>query len=113
MKARVAIAKDLTKAHIRASAIKMLTWNGFTVWVQNNLAVRGRKFIGKRGLADVMGFRNKDGVIVACEIKTLNDRFSSDQITFLNDVKKAGGDAYIATQVGNRVELREWEYQKL
>lgn len=103
--------KELTKSHIRATAIKMLTWSGNTVWVQNNLAVRGRKFIGKRGQADVMGFRNKDGVIVACEIKTLNDRLSPDQITFLNDVKKAGGIAYIATQEGNQVVLKGWEVQ--
>ena len=101
--------KELSKAQIRASAIKMLTWSGYTVWVQNNLAVRGRKFIGKRGQADVMGFRNKDGVIVACEIKTLNDRLSDDQIDFLNDVKKAGGLAYLAIQSGTQVELREWE----
>lgn len=103
--------KDLTKSHIRATAIKMLTWSGNTVWVQNNLAVRGRKFIGKRGQADVMGFRNKDGVIVACEIKTINDRLSTDQITFLNDVKKAGGVVYIATQEGSRVVLKEWKVQ--
>lgn len=101
--------KELTKAQIRATAIKMLTWSGCTVWVQNNLAVRGRKFIGKRGQADLMGYRNKDGVIVACEIKTLNDRLSDDQILFLNEVKKAGGLAYIATQEGNQVVLKGWE----
>ena len=108
MKTRPTIT-PLTKATIRATAIKMLTWNGYTVWVQNNLAVRGRKFIGKRGQADVMGFRNKDGVIVACEIKTLNDRLSDDQITFLNDIKKAGGVAYLAVQEGSQVVLKEWE----
>lgn len=102
-------AKPLTKAHIRASAIKELTWRQCTVWIQNNLAVKGRKFIGKRGQSDLIGFRNKDCVLVACEIKTLNDRLSPDQITFLNDVKKAGGLAYIAQQEGNHVELREWE----
>lgn len=112
MRRSTGIIKELSKAHIRATAIKMLTWSGCTVWVQNNLAVRGRKFIGKRGQADVMGFRNKDGVIVACEIKTLNDRFSPDQITFLNDVKKAGGVAYIATQEGSNVVLKEWEVKK-
>ncbi len=101
--------KELTQAQIRATAIKILTSNGNTVWVQNNLAVRGRKFIGKRGQADVMGFRNKDGVIVACEIKTLNDRLSDDQILFLNDVTKAGGLAYIACQEGSQVVLKEWE----
>lgn len=105
--------RELTKAQIRATAIKMLTWNQCTVWVQNNLAVRGRKFIGKRGQADLMGYRNRDGVIVACEIKTLNDRLSDDQILFLNEVKKAGGLAYIACQEGNRVELKEWEVKSL
>lgn len=105
--------KELTKGAIRESAITELTWRGCTVWVQNNLAVRGRKFIGKRGQADVIGYRNKDAVMVVCEVKTINDRLSNDQIDFLNDVKKAGGAAYIACQDGNRVELREWEVQKL
>lgn len=104
---------DLTKAAIRASAIKELTWRGYTVWVQNNLAVRGRKFIGKRGQADVMGYRNKDAVICACEVKTIGDRLSDDQIKFLNDVTTAGGHAYIACQSATGgVELREW-VQKL
>jgi hypothetical protein len=107
------VAKELSKAQIRASAIKELTWRGFTVWVQNNLAVRGRKFIGKRGQSDVMGFRNKDGVILACEVKTVNDKLSDDQITFLNDIKKAGGIAYLAVDNNGRVELKEWEIQKV
>lgn len=101
-------AKELSKAHIRASAIKELTWRGHAIWIQNNLAVKGRKFIGRRGQSDLVGF-TKFGQFLACEIKTLNDRLSNDQIDFLNDVKKAGGVAYIACQVGTRVELREWE----
>lgn len=100
--------KPLTKGHIRASAIKELTWRSYDVWINNNLAVRKRKFIGRLGVSDVIGI-TKDGRWVACEIKTLNDRLSDDQIKFLNDVKTAGGLAYIACQVGNRVELREWE----
>lgn len=107
MKSKPAI-KELTKSHIRASAIKELTWRGHTVWINNNLAVRKRKFIGRLGVSDVIGI-TKDGRWVACEIKTLNDRLSDDQIDFLNDVKKAGGVAYIACQVGTQVELREWE----
>jgi hypothetical protein len=87
-------------------------WKGYTVWVQNNLAVRGRKFIGKRGQADIMGFRNKDGVILACEVKTVNDKLSDDQIKFLNDIKTAGGIAYLAVDNDGRVELREWEVKK-
>lgn len=113
MRSKQVAIKELTKAQIRATAIKMLTWSQCTVWVQNNLAVRGRKFIGKRGQSDLMGFRNKDGVIVACEIKTLNDRLSDDQILFLNDVKRAGGLAYIACQEGSQVVLKEWEIQTI
>lgn len=102
--------KELTKANIRASAIKELTWRGYTVWIQNNIAVRKRKFIGRLGVSDVIGI-TKDGRWVACEIKTLNDRLSNDQIIFLNDVKKAGGIAYIACQEGSSVVLKEWEIQ--
>lgn len=104
---------QLTKGVIRASVIKELTWRGHTVWIQNNIAVRKRKFIGRLGVADIIGI-SKDGRWVACEIKTLNDRLSKDQIDFLNDVKKAGGLVYIACQGNNgQVELREWEYQKV
>lgn len=105
------VVKELTKGEIRASAIKELTWRGHTVWINNNLAVRKRKFIGRLGVSDVIGI-TKDGRWVACEIKTLNDRLSNDQIDFLNDVKKAGGIALIACQEGSRVELKEWEVQK-
>lgn len=104
--------KELTKGEIRESAITELTWRGHTVWINNNLAVRKRKFIGRLGVSDVIGI-TKDGRWVACEIKTLNDRLSDDQIKFLNDVKKAGGIAYLAVQEGTRVELREWEVKKL
>lgn len=99
----------LTKGQIRESAIKELTWRGFNVWKQNNLAVPGRKFIGRLGVADVMGFCKKTGRIVACEIKTLSDRLSDDQIKFLTDVKKAGGIAFIASQSAcGAVEVKEW-----
>lgn len=102
--------KQLTKGEIRESAIKELAWRGYDVWKNNNLAVRKRKFIGRLGVSDVIGI-SKSGLWVACEIKTLNDRLSPDQITFLNDVKKAGGVAYIATQEENQVVLKEWEVQ--
>jgi hypothetical protein len=106
-------ARDLTKSAIRESAIKELTWRGHTVWIQNNLAVRKRKFIGRLGVSDVIGI-TKDGRWVACEIKTIGDRLSDDQIKFLNEVKKAGGLAYIACQTPTgQVELKEWEIQTI
>ncbi len=102
------IIPALDKSVIRESAIKELTWRGYTVWRNNNIAVRGRKFIGRLGVSDLIGI-TKDGRWVACEVKTLNDRLSDDQIDFLNDIKKAGGVALIATQGDHGVELREWE----
>lgn len=102
--------KELSKATIRASAITELEWRGHAIWIQNNLAVKGRKFIGRRGQSDLVGF-TKYGQFLAVEIKTLNDRLSNDQIIFLNDVKKAGGIAYLAVQEGNNVVLKEWEIQ--
>lgn len=105
--------KELTKAHIRQSALKELEWRGIDAWRQNNIAVRRRTFIGRYGVSDIMGFCKRTGRIVAVEVKTVNDRLSDDQIDFLNDVKTAGGLAYVACQVGNRVILKEWEVQNL
>jgi hypothetical protein len=101
----------LTKDIIRASAIKELTWRGYTVWVHNNLAVRGRKFIGRRGVPDIIGI-TKDGRWVVAEVKTLNDVLSPDQIIFLNDIRKAGGEAYLAVQEGSNVRLKVWEVKQ-
>lgn len=98
----------LTKAHIRASAITELAYRGYNVWRNNNIAVRGRTFIGRLGVSDLIGI-TKDGRWVACEIKTLSDRLSKDQIDFLNDIKNAGGEAFIATQEGTRVVIKKWE----
>lgn len=109
MRKTAAAFKPLTKGHIREIAIKELSWRGHDVWINNNIAVRKRKFIGRLGVSDVIGI-TKDGRWVACEVKTLNDRLSDDQIKFLNDVKKAGGIALIACQGDNgQVELRAWE----
>jgi hypothetical protein len=104
------LIKELTKAYIRASAIKELTWRGYDVWIQNNIAVKGRKFIGRKGVPDIIGL-TKDARWVVAEVKTLNDTLLPDQITFLNDIKKAGGEAYIACQEGNQVVLKEWIIQ--
>lgn len=105
------MVKPLTKGEIRASAITELTWRGHTVWINNNLAVKGRKFIGRRGVSDIIGI-SKDGRWVVAEVKTINDRLSDDQVQFLNDVKNAGGWAYIACQGDTgQVELKEWVIQ--
>lgn len=111
MRRATGIIKELSKAHIRASAIKELTWRGHDVWINNNLAVRKRKFIGRLGVSDIIGI-TKDGRWVVAEVKTVNDKLSDDQIKFLNDIKTAGGIAYLAVDNNGHTQLREWKVKK-
>jgi hypothetical protein len=107
--------KILTKDEIRKSALTELRFRGVNCWIQNNLAVRGRKFIGRYGVSDTLGFVENTnyykikGLLVACEVKTINDSFSDDQKTFLTEVKQAGGIALYATQEFNNVVIKPWE----
>lgn len=101
--------KILTKGQIRENAIKELALRKCIVWPQNNLSVRGRKFVGRKGVSDVIGI-TATGLFLACEVKTINDHLSDDQIEFLNDITRSGGTAYIAKQSNSgQVVLEKWE----
>lgn len=102
------VIRELTKGEITKSALTELKLRGANCWMQNNLAVRGRKFIGRKGVSDIIGFVINTGLFVACEVKTINDTFSDDQKQFLTEVKQAGGIALVATQDGNQVVLKQW-----
>lgn len=91
-------SRDLTKGEITKSAIEILEQRGIDCWMQNNLAVKGRKFIGRKGIADIIGFHKQTGVFVGCEVKTVNDKLSDGQIVFLTLLSIAGGIALIARQ---------------
>ena len=60
----------------------------------NNIPVRRRKGTVQKGWADLQGY-TKNGIYVACEIKTVNDRLSVEQIDRLNDVSLCGALAYL------------------
>jgi len=99
-------ANELTK-----EAIQTLNKNGCFVWRNNNLAVRGRTFIGLKGVPDVVGFHTKSGVAVYCEIKAIGDKLSSYQISFLNLAKTANCFCYIATEENGKLTLKEYEQE--
>lgn len=104
------IIKDLTKDVIRASAIRELKLRGIFCWPQNRIPLRGRKFIGLVGLSDIIGFVERSGVFVACEVKTRNDRFSVEQKHFLTSLRLAGGIALVARQSATgHMEIVEFE----
>ena len=85
-------ANELTK-----EAIQTLNKNGCFVWRNNNLAVRGRTFIGLKGVPDVVGFTNQ-GIAVYCETKAIGDKLSTYQIAFLNLAKASKFDGSGITQ---------------
>lgn len=100
---------DLTKSQITTDALNELTYRGCKVWRNNNIAIPGRKFIGERGVPDIVGFHRTSGIAVYCEVKTINDRFSMDQIIFMNRAKLAKCFCFIASDDKGKMELKEWE----
>jgi hypothetical protein len=87
-------ASELTKM-----MLDYLKDNGNEVWRNNNLAVRGRSFIGRKGVPDIIGYNKKNGSFVCCEIKAIGDRMSADQIVFLEELSLAGGIAMLCQQI--------------
>jgi hypothetical protein len=80
---------------LAAYAVKVFTKLGYVCWRQNNVAVcdkgQFRRFVGLRGVSDVIGFHAKKGRFLAVEIKVGRDRLSPEQEKFLDAVNRAGG----------------------
>ena len=90
-------ASDLTKM-----MMDYLKERGNDVWRNNNLAVKGRSFIGRKGVPDIIGYSKKYGQFIGVEIKALGDRLSPEQMSFLTNLGMSGGIAMICSQ--NREE---------
>lgn len=106
---RTNIKIELTKSQITTDALAELTFRGCKVWRNNNVAIRGRKFIGELGVPDIVGFHRESGVAVYCEVKTINDRFSTDQIIFMNRAKLANCFCFVASDENGKMTLTQWE----
>lgn len=87
-------ANDLTKL-----MMDFLKGRGHDVWRNNNLAVKGRAFIGRKGVPDIIGYCKADGRFVACEVKAIGDRMSPDQMLLLEQLATAGGIAMLCQQL--------------
>lgn len=91
--------KILTKGEITASAVEELSYRNFDCWPENNVrAVRGRNFTGRLGKPDIIGYNRSWGQFMGCEVKTINDTFSDEQIKFLESLFVSRGFAYVAYQ---------------
>jgi len=88
--------EPLTASQITEIALGLLYYRGCTCWRQNQIPVPGRKFIGKEGLSDIIGFNRFTGLMLMCEVKTQKDSLSEKQKCLLMDLKTAGGIALLA-----------------
>ena len=93
----------LKAGEITSAIIAYLTKHGFKVWRQNTSGIydqqtgRWRKNPqGCNGVPDIIGFRLTDGVFVGVEVKAGRDTLRDDQKQFLNELKQAGGVAFVA-----------------
>lgn len=88
----------MTTAEITKRAIQELKLMGFECWRNNNIPVRGRTFIGKRGLADIIGFSltNGEATMLMCEVKNIGDKLTAEQADLLSRAGKAGAFCYVA-----------------
>jgi hypothetical protein len=87
----------MTTSEITKRALKELDLRGVEAWRNNNLAVRGRTFVGRKGVPDIIGFNRNTGVFVLCEVKNLGDTMKEDQIKLFNEAYRAGCITIIAT----------------
>jgi hypothetical protein len=80
---------------LAAYAVKVFQRAGYVCWRQNNVAVcdkgQFRRFVGLKGVSDVIGFEKGTGRFLAVEIKVGRDRLSPEQEKFLDAVNRAGG----------------------
>lgn len=72
------------------------------IWRQNNIPIKGRKFIGKKGIGDITGYHIFSGKRIEIEVKKVGDYLSQEQFDFLNSIYLAGAYSYIITQHPNK-----------
>lgn len=101
--------KELSASEITQQTLKILSLQGYEVWRSNNLAVKGRKFIGRKGVGDITGYCKKTGRRLECEVKKIGDTMKEEQHEFLMGILKAGGIALVARQQGREVVIEPYE----
>ena len=105
---------QLYAADITGAILAFLTHHGFKVWRQNTTGIydpqtgRWRKnHQGCNGVSDIIGFRKSDGVFIGVEVKAGRDTLRDDQKQFLNELKQAGGMAFVAHDFAGFVQSFE------
>jgi len=74
---------------LKLDAVKLMKAYGIFAWPQNNIRVPGRKFIGKKGVPDVIGVQ-RNGPSWWVEAKGPETRQSPEQKIFQEEVERRG-----------------------
>lgn len=92
-----------TAGETTSAILAYLTLQGFAVWRQNTSGIYDQKTgryrfnpQGRRGVPDIIGFRKRDGVFIGVEVKAGRDQLRPEQKQFLDELKAAGGLAFVA-----------------
>ncbi|UYZ64899.1 VRR-NUC domain-containing protein [Hymenobacter weizhouensis] len=104
----------LTAEQITAAILGYLEAHGFTAWAQPNRGEYDPKTgrwrphpNSRRGVPDILGFRRADGRFLGIEVKAGTDRLRPEQMTFLRELKAAGGLAFVAYDFAGFVQSFE------
>lgn len=105
--------KEYTAGELTEMANKALLERNVFTWRNNQFKMKDRPFRGLKGVSDRIGFHKVNGLFVACEIKTINDKISEDQKVFLQGVADSGGHALVYHQDKNMdVKMEEYILSK-
>lgn len=94
---------DQRAGEITSTILAYLQRCGYAVWRQNTSGIYDQE-TGKwrrnpqtrRGVPDIIGFHKASGRFIGVEVKYGSDRLRPEQRDFLNELKAAGGLAFVA-----------------
>jgi|TARA_R100000501_G_C2612160_1_gene106500 Holliday junction resolvase len=92
----------MTGSELQKEVMEYMRANGYLVWKNHNIGVRGRTIGYLKGLPDI--FALKHGTFFAIEIKGKGDRLTLDQQNWLNDLTYKGAIAFVAESLKDVME---------
>lgn len=101
--------REYTAGELTTWALAELDRRGIECWRSNNIAVKGRRFIGRKGVPDIMGFSRSTGLLCGCEIKKIGDTLKPDQKELLGLIKASGAIALICRQEGSKMIIDNYQ----
>jgi hypothetical protein len=84
---------------IQNQILDYLQYIGVFAWRNNNIAVRGRAFVGLLGVGDILGIYK--GVPLSIEVKRKSGKTTEQQNRFIKRFNQEGGCAFVARSIND------------